>query len=97
MTLESLILSLNSSGWRLGSLCQLETGWYACLIDDEEFVHKGSGQTAYEAIEYAVSQSSTGRLYDHNRAHIEATINVESIDLASLGLLRKREPLKRRF
>lgn len=97
VTLESLILSLNLSGWRLGSLCQLETGWYACLIDDEGFVHKASGETIDKAVMLASEEPSSGRLYDQGRAALEAQEVSDKIDLASLGLLRKREPLKRRF
>lgn len=98
MTLESLILSLNSSGWRLGSLCQLESGWYACLIDDGGFVHRASGSTIIEAVESAVNRESSGRLFNPNQAAYDEAVDLfDKIDLASLGLLRKREPLKRRF
>lgn len=97
MTFESTILSLNSLGWRLGSLCQLYEGWYACVIDDEEFVHSGTGPTAEGAIEFAATQPSKGRLYDSNRAALEAEEISEKIDLAALGLVKRKEPLNRRF
>ena len=97
MTFETFILNLNAAGWRLGSLCQLYEGWYACLIDDEEFVHAASGTNLLETLENALAKSSVGRLYDSERALREAEEATNKINLASLGLLRKREPLKRRF
>lgn len=97
MTFESTILSLNSLGWRLGSLCQLYEGWYACVIDDEEFVHSGTGSTADGAIEYARMQPAKSRLYDKDRAALEAEAIGDKIDLAALGLVKPKAPLNRRF
>jgi hypothetical protein len=97
VSLEALTQSLNSCGWRLGSLCQLEEGWYACLIDDEGFTHTATGQSAIEAIATATERQSSGRLYDRDRAALEAEEINTPIDLAALGLVRRKEPIKRRF
>ena len=97
VTFEDTILALNSSGWRLASLCQLYEGWYACVLDDEEFVHAGSGLTACSAIEFAITQPAKGRLYNSERAAQEAEEVNDKIDLAALGLVKQREPIKRRF
>lgn len=97
MTFEHFVVSINLAGWRIGSLCQLYEGWYACLIDDEEFIHASSGATAVEALEYALAEPSKGRLYDSDRAALEAEEISEKIDLAALGLVKRKEPLNRRF
>lgn len=94
--LEAFIAFLNTSGWRVGSLCQLDIGWYACLVDDEGFIHTATDETASDAILAASKSPSSGRLYDRDRAALEAE-ETDKIDLAALGLVRKREPLKRRF
>ncbi len=97
MTFETFIDTLNSSGWKLGSLCQINCGWYACLIDDEEFVHAASGADLIEALENALAKPSVGRLYDSERAAREAEEPSDKIDLAALGLVKAKQPLNRRF
>jgi hypothetical protein len=100
MTLEALILSLNSTGWLLGSLCQLAPGdWYVCMIDDEGFAHSATAENPCEAILAAVERPPMGRVYSHTLGLLEDEKGdaVDKIDLVALGLKAHREPIKRRF
>lgn len=89
--LESIITSVNASGWAV-SLYQRPDHWCADLHSDAEgFTQCGLGPTPEDAIISALSQPE--RTYfklEPLKAH-------ERIDLAELGLLRKHEPLQRRF
>jgi hypothetical protein len=100
MTLESLILSLNSTGWLLGSLCQLARGdWYVCVIDDEGFAHSATAEDPCEAILFAIERPPMGRVYSRVIGMLEDSQGtpVDKIDLVDLGLKVRREPIKRRF
>lgn len=90
MSLESLISSLNCDGWTL-SMHQTDH-WYVCLHSAAEgFTQCGLGPTLEEAFENALIQpESTYFRMEPLKAH-------ERIDLRELGLVKPREPIKRRF
>jgi hypothetical protein len=95
MTIESIISCLVVDGWRLGSLCQLTpTDWYACVIDDEGFVHTGTGVDPMETILFASLQPRSGRLYDRDR--VETPAESTNLDLFALGLLQRPQAIRRR-
>ena len=90
-TLETLIETINQSGWAI-SLYQRSDHWCVDLHSASEgFTQSGLGATPSEAIESALTHPE--RTY-FQLSPLKAE---ERIDLASLGLLRKREPIKRRF
>lgn len=91
MTLEDYIVSVNSGGWSL-SLFQRPDYWCADLHSAQEgFTQCGLGPTPCEAIQSALSRpESTYFRMEPLKAH-------ERIDLRELGLVKPREPIKRRF
>jgi hypothetical protein len=94
-SLDDLLAHLSIRDWRLGSLCQLnEHDWYACLIDDEGFVHKGTAMTAIGAICFALDAPSTGRVYSYGGL---PTIAPATTDLLALVAGYKREIPRRRL
>lgn len=91
LTLESLILTVNASGWTV-SLYQRPDHWCANLHSDAEgFTQCGLGASPIEAIEHSLVRPE--------RTYFEMTPlkAEERIDLAALGLVKQREPLNRRF
>lgn len=94
--LEDLITSFNLRGWTIGTLCQDSGAWYACMVDELGFAHCANGATACEAITNAVNapkQSWLTNRYIYERPALSDT----EVDLFALGLVKRREPLKRRF
>jgi hypothetical protein len=89
--MESLITSINASGWSLG-LYQNPDHWYATLHSATEgFTQSGLGPTPSEAIHAALSRPA--RTY-FQMSPLKAD---ERIDLKALGLVKAREPITRRF
>ena len=99
ITLESVILALNTDGWFLGSLCQMApSDWYACVIDEEGFAHPGTGETPIDAILFAMQRPPMGRVYSRTAAILEDKDGkrVEpELNLQMLGLVQ-RETIRRR-
>lgn len=89
--MESLIASVNSSGWSV-SLYQRPDHWCADLHSAQEgFTQCGLGPTPTDAISAALSRPE--RTY----FKLEPLKANERIDLRELGLVKQREPLTRRF
>lgn len=89
--MEALIASINASGWSL-SLYQRPGHWCADLHSIKEgFTQCGLGPTPCEAIQSALSRPESTYF------RMEPLKASERIDLRELGLVKPREPIKRRF
>lgn len=89
--MEALIASVNASGWSV-SLYQRFDYWCADLYSHTEgFTQCGIGNTPQEAIERAIVQPVSTYF------RMEPLKAFERIDLRELGLVKPREPIKRRF
>lgn len=98
MTFEAYIQELNNLGWRLGSLCQLGgTEWYACLVDDEGFIHTATGDSPMDAMATAFQRPHSGRVYSRaDGVYVDS--DGDKLDLVALGLKKPKQPLDdRRF
>ncbi len=89
--IEDLLTTVNASGWSV-SLYQRPDHWCADLHSASEgFTQCGLGPTISDAIHSALSRPE--RTY----FQLEPLKAHERIDLAALGLVKQREPIKRRF
>ena len=99
MTLEAFLLRLSEMDWLLGSLCQLAPNdWYVCLIDNAGYAHTATAASPIEAMEFALHQPATGRVNSLVPGVLvdKQGKRADRIDLASLGLIRRKE-IDRRF
>lgn len=89
-TIDDCINWANDHGWLVGSLAQLgPQDWYTCMIDDAGYAHTGTGTTPVLAMTFAMQQPPMGRVWSKVEG-VLTDANDERIDLAALGLIKKK-------